>query len=222
MQATHEALDPERVQAFAGQVFQDLGAALSGALTYLGDRLGLFKSLAAEGPATPKELAARTGTAERYVREWLGNQASGGYVTYDPGRRTYALPPEHAAVLADEEGTAFMAGGFTSTVATFQMLDRIEQAFRTGEGVGWHEHDERLFHGCERFYAPAYRAHRVQDWIPALQGLPERLDSVHAPDAIARGARRSRRDGARHALWVPRGPRPSHHAMAEAGCSTDG
>jgi SAM-dependent methyltransferase len=173
-QATSPALDPERVQAFAAQVFGDLGAAVSGALVHLGDRLGLFKGLA-HGPATPAQLAARTGTAERYVREWLGNQAASGYVRYDAALGTYSLPAEHAAVLADERSHFFLAGGFETTVATYRIVDRLEHAFRTGEGVGWHEHDHRLFCGCERFFAPAYRKHLVADWIPSLPGLVEKM-----------------------------------------------
>jgi len=169
-------LDSDRVETFAGQILVDLGATISAALVYLGDRLGLYRALAEAGRITPHQLAARTGTAERYVREWLGNQAAAGYLTYDPETATYALPAEHAAVLADESSPAFMAGGFTSAVAAFQVLDRMENAFRTGDGVAWHEHDHRLFCGVERFFAPAYREHLVSTWIPALDGVPAKLE----------------------------------------------
>jgi len=169
------APSPDRVEAFAGQILGDLGTAMSAGLVYLGDRLGLYRALAEHGPLTSAELADRSGTTERYVREWLANQAASGYLEYEPATLTFRLPPEHAAVLADEDHPAFMAGGFTSTVAAFQVLGRMEEAFRSGEGVGWHEHDERLFCGVERFFAPAYRAHLVQDWIPALDGVTERL-----------------------------------------------
>jgi len=170
-------LDPERIEAFAGQILGDLGATVSAALIYLGDRLGLYQALTEVESATSTELAARTGTTERYVREWLANQAAAGYLTYEPETCRYRLPAEHAAVLADETSAAFMAGGFHSAVAVFQVLDRMESAFRTGEGVGWHEHDHRLFCGVERFFAPAYREHLVADWIPALEGVQKKLES---------------------------------------------
>jgi len=173
MQAT---LDPTRVDAFAGQLLGDLGATVSGALVHLGDRLGLYRALAQDGPATSAELAGRTGTFERYVREWLGNQAASGYLLYEPASERYTLPPEHAAVLADEQSPAFMIGGFDSAAAVFQVLGRLEEAFRTGEGVGWHEHDHRLFCGTERFFGPAYRSHLLATWIPALEGVESKLE----------------------------------------------
>jgi SAM-dependent methyltransferase len=175
-----ETIDLNRVEAFAGQMLGDLGATVSGALVHLGDRLGLYRAMAAAGPLTSQELADRTGTAERYVREWLGNQTASGYVHYDRESGRYVLPPEHAAVLADETSPAFMVGGFGAAVALFQILERAEDVFRSGEGVGWHEHDPRLFCGTERFFGPAYRTHLVTSWIPALEGVQQKL---------ARGAR---------------------------------
>jgi SAM-dependent methyltransferase len=179
-------LDPARVEAFAGRILGDLGTTMSGALIYLGDRLGLYRALA-EAPATPDELADRAGLAERYVREWLGNQAAAGYVTYDARSDRYTLPAEHAAVLADEGSPAFLAGGFTSAVAAFQILERIEGAFRSGAGVAWHEHDPRLFCGVERFFAPAYHTFLLESWLPAVDGLVARLQQGAAVADIGCG-----------------------------------
>ena len=144
-------------------------------MVYLGDQLGLYKAMAAAGPVTPAELAAQTGTDERYVREWLDNQAAGGYVTYDAAARTYELPPEQALALADEDSPAFLPGGFTGIVAAYVDADPFVDAFRTGRGVGWHEHDRRLFVGTERLFRPGYKGYLVSDWIPKLDGVDARL-----------------------------------------------
>jgi SAM-dependent methyltransferase len=170
-------LDPERVQDFAGKLLGDLGATISAALIHVGDRLGLYRALAQAGPLDSAELARRTGTSERYVREWLANQCASGYLEYDPGARTYLLPDEHAAVLADEDGPAFMAGGFETAVGVFQVLDKVEAAFRSDAGVDWGEHDARMFCGVERFFAPTYRHRLVQEWLPALSGVRAKLEA---------------------------------------------
>jgi len=174
MQST---IDPNRVQEFAFGLLDDLGATVSGALIHLGDRLGLYRAMAEAGPLTSAALADRTGTYERFVREWLANQCAAGYIHYDAEGATYLLPSEHAAVLADESSPAFMAGGFTTAIGAFQVLDKIENSFRTGEGIGWEDHDEQMFCGVERFFAPAYRTHLVAEWIPSIDGLPQRLSA---------------------------------------------
>ncbi|MET0623618.1 MAG: class I SAM-dependent methyltransferase [Pyrinomonadaceae bacterium] len=177
MSSTGEAnqLNQEKLEAFLGKVVTDFGAALSSSLVYVGQRLGLYKALATGGAATPSELAARTGTQERYVREWLVNQAAGGYVEYDPAGGKFSLSPEQAAALADEESPAFVGGGFYLVKAMTNAVPRIVEAFQQGGGILWGDHDPDLFVGVERFFRPGYRAHLVNDWIPALTGIDERL-----------------------------------------------
>ena len=171
-----QTIDSEQIQSFAFQLLGDLGATVSGALIHLGDRLGLYRALAAAGPMSSAALAEATATEERYVREWLANQCASGYIVHDTAGQTYELPPAHAAVLADEQSPAFMIGGFGAAVGTYQILDKIEAAFRTSSGVGWEEHDDRMFCGVERFFAPAYRTSLVEEWIPALEGVREKLE----------------------------------------------
>lgn len=168
-------LDESKLHEFVGQALTDLGAAMSAALIVLGDKLGLYKTLHEHGPMTSEALAATTGTHERYVREWLSNQAAGGYVTYDPVSATFYLPPERAAVLADESSPLFMHGAFEIVEAAMADEPRIAEAFKSGRGVGWHEHDVRLYEGTERFFRPGYNAHLLSDWIPALQGVEAKL-----------------------------------------------
>jgi ubiquinone/menaquinone biosynthesis C-methylase UbiE len=168
-------VDDVKLEAFMGQALGDLGAAISGLMVYLGDQLGLYKAMAAAGPVTPAEVAARTETDERYVREWLDNQAAGGYVIYDATARTYELPPEQALALADEDSPAFLPGGFTGIVAAYVDADTFVDAFRTGRGVGWHEHDSRLFVGTERLFRPGYKGYLVSDWIPKLDAVDSKL-----------------------------------------------
>ena len=170
------AIDEAKLEAFMGQAVGDLGAAISGLLVHLGDRLGLYKAMAGAGPLTSAELAERTGCAERYVREWLNNQAAGGYVVYDPATERYELPEEQAAALADEDSPVFVCGGFEGIASCYADADTFVDAYRTGRGVGWHEHDERLFRGTERFFRPSYRAHLVADWLPALDGVVTKLE----------------------------------------------
>ena len=173
----NQQIDLERVQAFAGTLLGDLGATISAALIHVGDRLGLYRALADSEALGSAALAERTGTSERYVREWLANQCASGYVQYRPETDTYHLPAEHAAVLADEQGPAFMVGGFQTAVGVFQILEKVEEAFRTGEGIDWGEHDAHMFCGVERFFGPSYRAGLLADWIPALEGVQEKLVS---------------------------------------------
>ena len=147
-------IDEAKLEAFVGQAVTDMGAAISGLLLHIGDRLGLYQAMAGAGPVTAAELAERTGTAERYVREWLGNQAAGGYVTYDPADGTFELPAEQAMVVANEDSPVFLAGAFETIASCYTDHDRFVDAFRTGAGVGWHQHDDRLFSGVLRLFRP--------------------------------------------------------------------
>lgn len=170
------AADPATVDEFVGKMLNDMGAVASGAMVLIGDKLGLYKALAAGGPLAPADLAARTGTAERYVREWLAAQAAAGYVQYRPETGAYAMTAEQAMVLADEASPAFMAGAFEVFASMFRDEPTISEAFRSGRGVGWHEHSPCLFRGTARFFRTGYAAHLVQDWLPALTGVRERLE----------------------------------------------
>ena len=172
---TGPALDEAKVGAFVNRVVDELGATLNAALVVLGDELGLYRAMSTSGPITPGALAERTGTSERYVREWLNAQAAGGYVEYDPQDRRYTLPPEHAVALADESSPYFMPGAFQLMTASLRDEPKIREGFRSGAGVGWHEHDDGVFEGCERFFRPGYQAHLVSSWIPALDGVEARL-----------------------------------------------
>jgi len=168
-------LEEEKVGAFVGRVVGELGATLNAALVVVGDELGLYEAMAGAGGLVPGELAERTGTTERYVREWLNAQAAGGYVEYDPQTRRYSLPPEHAVVLADEDSPFFMPGAFQFMTAIARDEPKIREAFRSGCGVGWHEHNHGVFEGCERFFRPGYGASLVPSWIPALEGVEDKL-----------------------------------------------
>ncbi len=172
---TTTTIDEAKVEAFVGQVLGELGATINAALVTIGDELGLYRELAAADALTAAELAERTGTSERYVREWLNAQAAGGYVEYDAGERRYTLPPEHAAVLADPTSPFFMPGAFQLMLGSAKDEPRIREAFRSGAGVGWHEHNDGVFEGCERFFQPGYAAHLISQWIPALDGVEAKL-----------------------------------------------
>ncbi len=169
-------IDEGKLEAFMGQAVTDVGAAISAPLFIIGEKLGLYKAMAGAGPLTSQEVADRAGAAERYVREWLGNQAAGGYVTYDPDSDRYTLPDEQALALADEDSPFYILGVYDSIASLYADEDKILEAFRSGEGIGWHEHDHRLFRGTERFFRPGYRGHLVGEWIPALEGVQEKLE----------------------------------------------
>jgi 2-polyprenyl-3-methyl-5-hydroxy-6-metoxy-1,4-benzoquinol methylase len=169
------AIDETKLHQLLGQVVVDFGATMFAALTLIGDQLGLYKALASGDPQTPAELAAGTGTAERYIREWLNANAAGGYITYHPETGRYSLSPEQALVLAAENSPVFMLGAFETAFSASRIQPKLAEAFRSGAGVGWHEHDHQLFHGIERFFRSSYTAHLVQSWIPALEGVEERL-----------------------------------------------
>ena len=165
----------QKIEQFAGQVVTDLAAAMAGVMTNLGHKLGLYRAMAASGPIHSDELACRTATNERSVREWLNGQVAGGYVLFDAKTNQYLLPPEHAFVLANPDSPAFLPPAFDVAASLWHDEDQILAAFRSGEGVGWHEHDCRLVTGTEAFFRNGYRAHLIQTWIPALSGIQERL-----------------------------------------------
>ena len=168
-------IDQSKLMEFVGRFAVDFGAALHAPLILIGEELGLYKALAAAGALTPGELAARTGTDERYIREWLCAHAAGGYVNYDPDTGRFQLSPEQAFALADERGAAYFPAAFHIVLAMMRDYPKIVEAFRTGKGVGWHEHDHALFHGTEKFFRPNYVANLLTSWIPALDGVDQRL-----------------------------------------------
>jgi ubiquinone/menaquinone biosynthesis C-methylase UbiE len=176
MTMTTATVDEQKLHDLLGRAIVDFGAVSTAPLVIIGDRLGLYRALEAKGPMTSAELAAQTETSERYVREWLNAQAASGYVSYDAGTGRYALTPEQALVFADPDSPAFIVGAFETTVAASRILPKLTDAFRTGEGVGWHEHDHELFHGIARFFRTGYLANLVQQWIPSLDGLEAKLD----------------------------------------------
>ncbi len=169
-------IDEAKLEAFMGKAVGDMGAIISAPLMVIGEKLGLYRAMAHAGPLTSQEIAERSGASERYVREWLGNQAAGGYVTYDPETDRYTLPDEHALALADEDSPFYILGVYESVASLYADEERITEAFRTGQGMGWHEHDHRLFRGTERFFRPGYRAHLASSWIPALDGVQQKLE----------------------------------------------
>lgn len=155
----------------------ELGAAATGVQVIIGDKLGLYRALAANGGLTSDELAERTGTNERYVREWLANQAASDYVSYDPESGTFGMTAEQSAILADEDSPVYMAGGFYGLESIYHLESSLTDAFRSGEGVGWGDHTDCLFCGTEKFFAPTYRTYLIDDWIPALDGVVETLEA---------------------------------------------
>jgi 2-polyprenyl-3-methyl-5-hydroxy-6-metoxy-1,4-benzoquinol methylase len=168
-------IDEERLNALLGQAVVEFGATVNAALVVIGDRLGLYRELAAAGPQTSAELAARTSTSERYVREWLNAQAASGWVDYDAETERYSMSPEQALMFADPGSPAFVGGGFQLALGSADAREHIAEAFATGTGFGWGEHDHDVFEGCQRFFEPGYRANIVQSWIPALDGVHEKL-----------------------------------------------
>ncbi len=168
--------DQDKLNAFLGRMVGDLGSVATGALVLLGDHLGLFKAMRDTEPLTAAELAERTGTHERYVREWLAAQAAAGYVEYDAGADRFHLSPEQATVFADEDSPAFMAGAFEVMSSLWLDEPKVAESFRTGSGLAWHDHSACLFRGSERFFRPGYNANLVSSWLPALDGVVEKLD----------------------------------------------
>ncbi|MEA3213728.1 MAG: hypothetical protein QOE70_6785 [Chthoniobacter sp.] len=168
-------VDQVKLQEFLGRAVGDMGAAMNTALILIGDRLGLYKAMAGAGPLTPAELATRTGTSERYIREWLCAQAAGGYVTYDPDTKTFTLPDEQALALAVEDSPCYLPGAYQVAASLIHDEPKLREGFQTGRGVGWHEHHPWLFEGTERFFRPNYGANLVNSWLPALEGVEEKL-----------------------------------------------
>ncbi len=180
MSATSEApqtLDTGKLNRVMERALWDAGATFHAGLALIGDRLGLYKAMSKAGPLTSGELAERTGTKERYVREWLRANAAGGYVDYLPEEDRYELTPEQALILADEDSPYFVVGAFQSGVGTLKSVRNIEEVFRNGGGFGWHQHDHDLFHGTERLFRPGYVNHLAQSWLPALDGVVPKLEA---------------------------------------------
>jgi SAM-dependent methyltransferase len=171
----NQSIDEHKLNDLLGRVVTDFGAVSLAPLVLIGEKLGLYRALAEHGPQTSSELATRTKTHERYVREWLNAQAASGYVRYlaDSGR--YDLSPEQTLAFADEDSPAFMIGAFETALAAGRVADKLTDAFKSGQGIGWHEHDHALFHGIERFFRSGYVGHLVQAWIPAVTGMEKRL-----------------------------------------------
>src|SRR4051794_28497317 len=169
------SIDEDRLNALLGQAVVEFGATVNAALVVIGDRLGLYRELADRGPLTSAELAARTGTSERYVREWLGAQAASGWVEYDAEGDRYSMSAEQALMFANPASPAFVGGAFQLALGSADAREHIAEAFVTGTGFGWGEHEHDVHDGCRRFFEPGYRANIVQSWIPALNGVHERL-----------------------------------------------
>ena len=212
-------MDMDAFMAFVGKFAGDLGAVVAAGNVVVGDRLGLYRALADSGPATAAELAARTGTDERYVAEWLAGQAAGGYVEFGGGR--FSMTAEQAFALADPSGPVDVAGAFQLALGAVAAVPAIAEAFRTGAGVGWHEQSADVFSGCERFFRAGYAAHLVQDWLPALPGIVSRLAAGGSVADVGCGL------GASSVLLASafpaarverfRLPRRVHHARGQAG-----
>lgn len=170
------ALDMNKLNAFIGQFVTDLGASVHAGMVVIGEKLGLYKALAT-GPVTAAELAAKTQTDERYLREWLSSQAAGGYITYDEKSKKFRMTEEQAFTLAHEDSPAYLPGAFELALGSLAAVPRIAESFRTGAGMGWHEHEDGVFHGCEKFFRPGYAANLVSSWIPSLHDVKEKLEA---------------------------------------------
>jgi SAM-dependent methyltransferase len=171
------AVDGAKLEQFVFRAVEEVGATLNAALVVMGDKLGLYRAMAGAGGLTPVDLARRTGVSERYVREWLNAQAAGGFVEYDPDRGAYTLPPEQTVAMTDDQSPAYLPGFFQIALGSVIDSPRITESARSGEGVGWHEHNHDVFDGCERFFRPGYNANLVPAWIPALDGVAEKLEA---------------------------------------------
>jgi 2-polyprenyl-3-methyl-5-hydroxy-6-metoxy-1,4-benzoquinol methylase len=168
-------VDGDKLMQFVFNAVGEVGATLNAALVVMGDKLGLYRALAGAGALSPAELAERTGNAERYVREWLNAQAAGGYVTYDPESGRYTLPPEQTVALTDSDSPAYLPGFFQLALGSVIDSPKIVEKARSGDGFGWHEHVHDVHEGCERFFRPGYNASLVAEWLPALDGVVEKL-----------------------------------------------
>ncbi|HVZ16131.1 MAG TPA: class I SAM-dependent methyltransferase [Terriglobales bacterium] len=173
---TAPAINMDRLNAFIGQFVTDLGASVHAGMVVIGEKLGLYKALAT-GPMTSAELASNTKTDERYLREWLASQAAGGYISYDKDAGKFFLTEEQAFTLANEDSPAYLPGAFELALGSLAAVPRIAESFRSGAGMGWHEHDDGVFHGCEKFFRPGYAANLMSSWIPALHDVKARLEA---------------------------------------------
>lgn len=169
------AIDEKKLNDFMGKAVTDIGAAMSVVLFIVGEKLGLYKAMAGSGPLSPAEIAKKTGTQERNVKEWLLNQAAGGYVMYDPATKKFTLPDEQALALAEENSGAYLHGAYEIIASLFKDTQKIEKAFKGQEKLGWEDHDSGLFSGTERFFRPSYSSNLVGAWIPALEGVEAKL-----------------------------------------------
>jgi 2-polyprenyl-3-methyl-5-hydroxy-6-metoxy-1,4-benzoquinol methylase len=170
------SIDQDKLHEFLGKAIVDFGATFNAALVRIGDKLGLYKALAKSGPQTPAQLAKATGTSERYIREWLSEQAAGGYITYDASKGTFHLSEEQSFAMADESSPVFLPGAFQAALAAVKAEEQITERFKTGEGMGWHEHHHELFVGTERFFRPGYAANLISAWIPSMAAVEEKLE----------------------------------------------
>ena len=178
MTSTEQAVqvDGDKLMQFVFRAVDEVGAALNAALVVMGDKLGLYRALAGAGPLSPAELAERTGTTERYVREWMNAQAAGSYLDYDPDSGRYTLPPEQAVALTDPDSPAYLPGFFQIALGSVLDSPKIAEAARNGTGFGWHEHVPDVHEGCERFFRPGYNANLIAGWLPALDGVVAKLE----------------------------------------------
>jgi SAM-dependent methyltransferase len=175
MTVAEQTINETKLQEFMGKMVGDLGAALGSSLVLIGTKLGLYTTLAENGPMCENGLAKFTGTSPRYILEWASNQAASGYINYDPEEKQFYMTPEQIAVFADEESPFYMGGGFYSIASVFADEPKITEAFKTGEGVSWGDHDSCLFCGVAKFFKPTYKANLLQTWIPSLDGVEEKL-----------------------------------------------
>jgi 2-polyprenyl-3-methyl-5-hydroxy-6-metoxy-1,4-benzoquinol methylase len=170
------AIDSDKLMGFVFRAVDEVGATLNAALVVMGDRLGYYQALTDDGPATPGELAERTNTSEHYTREWLNAQAAGGFVEYDAESGRFTLPPEHAVAMTDPSSPAYLPGFFQIALGTVQHTTQTIDAARSGAGIGWHEHTSDVHVGCERFFRPSYNANLLTSWLPALDGVVDKLE----------------------------------------------
>ena len=169
-------LNEEKLHALLGKVVTEMGAAANGPLITIGDKLGLFTTLSESDPLSSNELAAKTNTAERYVREWLSAQAASGYVQYHADTQTFSMTPEQTMVFGNRKSPVFMTGAFYAIASVYHDEPKIEEAFKTGEGVSWGDHNNCLFCGTEKFFSPSYEGNLISSWLPAMEGLVKKLE----------------------------------------------
>lgn len=169
------AIDQKKLEDLLHRSVVDFGAVFNAAMVAIGDELGLYKAMTGAGPMSSAQLAEKTGFSERYLREWLCQQAAGGYIDYDKNKNTFTLSEEASFAFSNEDGPVFLPGAFQIALASIKAKDQIAERFRTGKGFGWHEHDPDVFCGTNRFFKPGYTAHLIQEWIPSLNGVEEKL-----------------------------------------------